>query len=48
VLNAFTVITNNVDQGSELGIEFVYKMMVVSQRILLKKSQARQGSNHPI
>ena len=49
VLNAFTVITNNVDQGSEIGIEFIYKMMVVSQRVLLRKSQAtRQGANHPI
>jgi hypothetical protein len=49
VLNAFTVITNNVDQGSEIGIEFIYKMMVVSQRVLLRKSQAtRQGTNHPI
>jgi hypothetical protein len=49
VLNAFTVITNNIDQTAELGIEFIYKMMIVSQRILLKKTQtARQGSNQPI
>lgn len=49
ILNAFTVITNNADQNSEIGIEFIYKMMIVSQRIMLKKSQsARQNANLPI
>lgn len=49
ILNAFTVIIKNIDQNSELGIEFIYKMMVVSQRILLIKAQAsRQGPNQPI
>lgn len=49
ILNAFTVITNNIDQNSEIAIEFIYKMMVISQRIMLKKSpNSRQTSNQPI
>lgn len=49
ILNAFTVITNNIDQNSEIAIEFIYKMMVISQRVMLKKlSNARQTSNQPI
>lgn len=49
LLNAFTVITKNIDADSDIGIEFIYKMMMVSQRIMLKKSQTlRQGTNQPI
>lgn len=49
ILNAFTVILKNIDQNNDLGIEFIYKMMVVSQRILLKKAQSsKQAQNQQI
>ena len=40
LLNAYVVIANNMDPNTDLGIEFLYKMMVVAQRIMLKKQKA--------
>jgi hypothetical protein len=45
ILNAFTVITNNIDQNTDIGIEFIYKMMIVAQRISLKKTHTK-ASHH--
>jgi hypothetical protein len=45
ILNAFTAITNNIDQNTDIGIEFTYKMMIVAQRISLKKTHTK-ASHH--
>lgn len=47
LLNAFSVITKNLD-CSEVGIEFVFKMMIISQRIKLKKGIINRNTNQPI
>ena len=47
LLNAFTIITKNMD-SSEIGIEFIFKMMIISQRIMLKKGIVSKNANQPI
>jgi hypothetical protein len=48
LLNAFSIITKNIDTSSDLGIEFTYKMMIVSQRMMLKKNIVSKLTNQPI
>lgn len=48
LLNAFSVITKNLDNNSEIGIEFTFKMMIISQRIMLKKASISKNGNQPI
>ena len=45
LLNAFSIITKNIDTNSDIGIEFTYKMMIISQRIMLKKSSSNKNSS---
>ncbi len=47
LLNAFSVITKNLD-SSEIGIQFTFKMMIISQRIMLKKVITTKNANQPI
>ena len=44
LFNAFSIITKNIDTNTDLGIEFAYKMMIISQRIMLKKSSGNKNS----
>lgn len=37
LLNAFSTISNHLDSKEHLGAEFIYKMMMVSTRIMLRK-----------
>ena len=48
LLNAFSIITKNIDTNSDIGIEFTYKMMIISQRIMLKKNFVNKQANQPI
>jgi hypothetical protein len=34
--------------NSEIGIEFIFKMMIISQRIMLKKVITTKNANQPI
>ena len=45
LLNAFSIITKNIDTNGDIGIEFTYKMMIISQRIMLKKSNGNKNSS---
>jgi hypothetical protein len=35
-------------ENSDIGIEFIFKMMIISQRIMLKKGIVSKNSNQPI
>jgi hypothetical protein len=51
LLNAFTVITKNIDQNiqnQDLPVEFIFKMMQISQRVMLMKSSNLKNVNQPI
>lgn len=48
LLNAFSVITKIIDVNNEIGIEFIFKMMIISQRIMLKKIIISKNGNQPI
>ena len=48
LLNAFSIITKNMDTNSDIGIEFTYKMMIISQRIMLHKTYINRNANQPI
>jgi hypothetical protein len=48
LLNSFSIITKNIDTNSDIGIEFIYKMMIISQRIMLKKNVVSKQANQPI
>ena len=48
LLNSFSIITKNIDTNSDIGIEFTYKMMIISQRIMLKKNVVSKQANQPI
>lgn len=43
LLNAFSTISNHLDSKDHLGSEFIYKMMMISTRIMLRKA----GSQSP-
>jgi hypothetical protein len=49
LLNAFTIITKKTEFNNDMGIEFIYKMMHISQRVKLNRQNSnQQGFNQPI
>lgn len=49
LLEAFQTITKKLDPNSDVGIEIIFKMMHISQRIMLRKQIfSKHGTSHPI